>query len=106
MNRIYTFVIITLCKSLHLLMRLLGRNGEALPGMLALKLYPGILSRMAEGMHCVCVTGTNGKTTTVQMLSKLMNERYGEDLMKILWASTCLRASHSSLSAIPTSSAG
>lgn len=82
MNRIYTFVIITLCKSLHLLMRLLGRNGEALPGMLALKLYPGILSRMAEGMHCVCVTGTNGKTTTVQMLSKLMNERYGEDLMK------------------------
>lgn len=50
--------------------------------MLALKLSPGILGRLAEGMHCICVTGTNGKTTTVQMLSKLMNERHGEDLMK------------------------
>lgn len=82
MNQIFLIVITSLSKTLHLLMRLLGRNGDALPGMLALKLCPGILSRMAEGMHCVCVTGTNGKTTTVQMLSKLMNERYGEDLMK------------------------
>lgn len=82
MNRIFTIVIILLCKSLHLLLRILGRNGEALPGMLALKLSPGLLGRLAEGMHCICVTGTNGKTTTVQMLSKLMNERHGEDLMK------------------------
>ena len=75
-------LITTISKFLHFLLRCVGRNGDALPGMLALKLCPGILSRMAEGMHCVCVTGTNGKTTTVQMLSKLMNERYGEDLMK------------------------
>lgn len=75
-------LITTLSKFLHFLLRCVGLNGDALPGMLALKLCPGILGRMAEGMHCVCVTGTNGKTTTVQMLSKLMNERYGEDLMK------------------------
>ena len=81
-NRIFTIVVITLCKSLHHIMRLLGRNGEALPGKLAQILCPDILRRMAEGIHCVCVTGTNGKTTTVQMLSKLMKKRFGEDLME------------------------
>lgn len=82
MNRIYTFVIITLCKSLHLLMRLLGRNGEALPGMLALKLYPGILEKLSENLHCICVTGTNGKTTTVHLLSELLKRKFGDELLQ------------------------
>lgn len=45
-------LITTISKFLHFLLRCVGRNGDALPGMLALKLCPGILSRMAEGMHC------------------------------------------------------
>ena len=45
-------LIITISKFLHFLLRCVGRNGDALPGMLALKLCPGILGRMAEGMHC------------------------------------------------------
>ena len=82
MNRAFTIVIISLSKVLHLFLRLLGRNGDALPGKLALKLYPDILYELAEGMHCVFVTGTNGKTTTVHILSKLMKERFGDDMME------------------------
>ena len=82
MEKLYTFVIIILCKSLHLLMRLLGRNGEALPGMLALKLYPGILEKLSENLHCICVTGTNGKTTTVHLLSELLKRKFGDELLQ------------------------
>lgn len=87
MEKLYTFVIIILCKSLHLLMRLLGRNGEALPGMLALKLYPGILEKLSENLHCICVTGTNGKTTTVHLLSELLKRKFGDELLQnISWS--------------------
>lgn len=82
MNKVFTIVTVSLSKALHLFLRLLGRNGDALPGKFALKLYPGILREMAEGMHCLCVTGTNGKTTTVHMLSELMKKRFGEDMME------------------------
>lgn len=82
MEKLYTFVIIILCKSLHRLLRLLGRNGEALPGMLALKLYPGILEKLSENLHCICVTGTNGKTTTVHLLSELLKRKFGDELLQ------------------------
>ena len=82
MNRIFIIVIASLSKTLHLLMRLLGRNGEALPGMLALKLYPGILEKLSENLHCICVTGTNGKTTTVHLLSELLKRKFGDELLQ------------------------
>jgi UDP-N-acetylmuramyl tripeptide synthase len=61
-----------------LALRLLGRRGNALPGLVVEKLFPGYLARamagLAEGV--VIVTGTNGKTTTTKMVATLLGERY------------------------------
>src|SRR5205809_7422156 len=61
-----------------LALRLIGRRGNALPGLVVEKLCPGYLPRamatLAEGV--VVVTGTNGKTTTTKMLATILAERY------------------------------
>ncbi len=61
-----------------LALRLIGRKGNALPGLVVEKLFPGYLRRamdtLAEGV--VVVTGTNGKTTTTKMVATLLAGRY------------------------------
>jgi lipid II isoglutaminyl synthase (glutamine-hydrolysing) len=65
-------------KSTLALLRLLGRRGNALPGLVVEKTVPGYLARamagLAEGV--VVVTGTNGKTTTTKMLATVLAQRY------------------------------
>ena len=58
------------CKLTRNVLRLMGRGGTALPGKVAMKLAPNILTRASEGMEVIVVTGTNGKTTTARMLSE------------------------------------
>jgi UDP-N-acetylmuramyl tripeptide synthase len=59
-------------------LRLLGRRGNALPGLVVEKVFPGYLPRamatLPEGV--VVVSGTNGKTTTTKMLATILSERY------------------------------
>lgn len=54
--------------------RLLGRGGSALPGLVALRLAPDLIGRLAGGIPegVVVVTGTNGKTTTTKMLVEIL----------------------------------
>ena len=61
---IRTTVAITLCKSVHACMKKLGRNGRSLPGKLALKVDPNLISNLSVDNHTIVITGTNGKTTT------------------------------------------
>jgi len=60
------------------LLRLLGRRGNALPGLVVEKLFPRYLTRamarLPEGV--VVVTGTNGKTTTTKMVATILAEKY------------------------------
>jgi UDP-N-acetylmuramyl tripeptide synthase len=60
-----------------LALRLLGRRGNALPGLVVEKLFPRYLgramARLPEGV--VVVTGTNGKTTTTKMVATVLRER-------------------------------
>lgn len=53
---------------------MLGHKGSSLPGLLALKIYPDILkvlsSKLKRGI--IAVTGTNGKTTTNNMIADIM----------------------------------
>lgn len=51
-------------------LRLLGRSGSALPGLVIEKLYPGFLPKVLKPVEdkIILVSGTNGKTTTTQML--------------------------------------
>ncbi len=59
-----------------LLSKRLGWQGSALPGMLALAIYPVVLRELArqarEGV--IVVTGTNGKTTTTNMLAHILQK--------------------------------
>ncbi|HEV7193594.1 MAG TPA: MurT ligase domain-containing protein [Jatrophihabitantaceae bacterium] len=61
-----------------LALRMIGRRGNALPGLVVEKLFPGFLprmmSRLPEGV--VVVTGTNGKTTTTKMVATVLGKRY------------------------------
>ena len=71
-------VAVWLGKSVLALLRLLGRRGNALPGLVVEKIFPGYLARamatLPEGV--VVVTGTNGKTTTTKMVATILGRAY------------------------------
>ena len=53
-------------------MRLLGRQASYLPGWFAVKLCPDYLRHIRKAETVICVTGTDGKTTTANLLSDLL----------------------------------
>ena len=59
------------CKAAKLALRVLGRGGTTLPGMIALRICPEILSHAASGVRTVIITGTNGKTTTARIVEEM-----------------------------------
>jgi len=55
--------------------RIFGRGGGgALPGLLALKINPDIVTELSENLEkgVILVTGTNGKTTTSKMIVEIL----------------------------------
>ena len=68
MRKLFTIII---CKALRFAGGLLGR-GSSLPGQIALKLCPDILSRLQLPKYIIAVTGSNGKTSTVEMISQIL----------------------------------
>ncbi|HAX81817.1 MAG TPA: DUF1727 domain-containing protein, partial [Actinobacteria bacterium] len=56
------------------LMRLFGRGGTALPGLVALRIDPRVIEKLVAGLRdgVVVVTGTNGKTTTAKMIGTML----------------------------------
>lgn len=55
-------------------LRLLGRGATNLPGKIANRICPDLLRHLAEGMHVIVVTGTNGKTTTSRMIEQILKD--------------------------------
>ena len=49
-------------------LRILGRKATHMPGNIALKIYPSILKEFDLGKKFVAVMGTNGKTTTANLI--------------------------------------
>ncbi|MCZ8516709.1 MurT ligase domain-containing protein [Paenibacillus filicis] len=77
--------------------RMLGKQGTSLPGHLALRLCPHLLSALSGKIKdTVLVTGTNGKTTTSSILASIfiqagrtvIHNREGANLMSGI--TTCL----------------
>ncbi len=66
----YRRFLVLFCKVLIKLLRLVGKNGSALPGLIIEKLNPNFLdtSLIPFQKQIILVTGTNGKTTTTKML--------------------------------------
>lgn len=69
------FIIAMLAGKLSLfLLRLLKRTASYTPGLIALKLYPDFLGGLQMPETVICVTGTNGKTTTSNLLADVFRE--------------------------------
>ncbi|MEW6171676.1 MAG: MurT ligase domain-containing protein [Bacillota bacterium] len=64
-------------KMAHYLGKISGGRGSSLPGLVALRVYPGTLAALAGQMRqgAIMVTGTNGKTTTNNMLARVLESR-------------------------------
>ncbi len=65
------FLAIVACKVLSFVGKLIGK-GSSLPGSVALKLCPNVLSQLKLPEHVVAITGSNGKTSTVEMLAGIL----------------------------------
>ncbi len=67
------FLMILLCKGLKFIGKLLNK-GSSLPGKIVLKICPNILSKIELPKYVIAVTGSNGKTSTVEMIANVLSE--------------------------------
>ena len=65
-------IAILVCKILRFIGSLIGK-GSSLPGEVALKLCPDILKRVELPKEIIAVTGSNGKTSTVEMIAHVLS---------------------------------
>ena len=64
-------ITILICKLLSFVGKLIGK-GSSLPGKVALKLCPNILTRLTLPKDIIAITGSNGKTSTVEMVAGIL----------------------------------
>ncbi len=93
------FLIVSLiCKALTLVGKLLGKGTDT-PGKIALKLYPTIMKKLRFDGKVLAVTGSNGKTTTSNVVAhvlrnngyKVVNNELGSNMTSGI-ASTLISA--------------
>ena len=96
------FLAIVACKVLRFVGKLVGK-GSSLPGKYALKICPDILRQVQLPKHIIAVTGSNGKTSTVEMIAAILRAGgktvvYNEEGSNQVEGVTTLVLSHASLS--------
>ena len=67
------FLAIIVCKILRFIGKLAGK-GSSLPGKYALKICPDVLRRVQLPKYIIAVTGSNGKTSTVEMIAAILRK--------------------------------
>ena len=65
------FLAIVVCKIVRVIGKLVGK-GSSLPGKIALKIDPNILAKVQLPKYVIAVTGSNGKTSTVEMIKGIL----------------------------------
>ena len=68
------FLAILVCKLGRAVGKLVGK-GSSMPGKFALKICPDILARVQLPSHIIAVTGSNGKTSTVEMIAAILRAK-------------------------------
>lgn len=71
---IKTFISIIAGKFTLFLTKTILNGGSTFPGAVALKIDRTILKTVSKGYKVILVTGTNGKTTTVSMISNILRK--------------------------------
>lgn len=66
-------ITIWICKVCRSILKRFGR-GSSMPGKIALFLYPNILSKIKLPKNIIAVTGSNGKTSTVEMINEVLTK--------------------------------
>ena len=66
---------IIISKLIAKFLRFFGKGATTLPGRAALYLKYNILNRLSRGVKIICVTGTNGKTTTCALLEHALKKQ-------------------------------
>jgi len=77
MSAIRNFLAVSACKALIKIGKLMGRKGSSAPGSIAMKIAPGLLKHLAKQVkkEIILVCGTNGKTTTNNLIYSLFTEK-------------------------------
>jgi hypothetical protein len=57
------------------ILKLAGKGATALPGKVVRNICPDILKYLAGDMKIICVTGTNGKTTTCHVIRDMIEAK-------------------------------
>ena len=65
-------VAITIAKSARFLSKLLGNQGETLPGRIVLAIEPEAISLLTADKEVILVSGTNGKTSTTKAVAEII----------------------------------
>lgn len=65
------FIAVILCKAIYFIGKKFGR-GSSLPGKIVLKLFPDILKQIHMPKTIIAVSGSNGKTSTVEMAAHIL----------------------------------
>ena len=86
------YIALYVAKFLRLIIKIVGKifklNGSHFPGNIALKICPNFLEKIAKPKIVITVTGTNGKTTTCNLLIdtlekngyKVLNNKFGSNI--------------------------
>ncbi len=64
------YIALIIGKIVALLLKILGKNAGSFPGKVAISIYPKLLAQFKMPKITVLVTGTNGKTSTCNLISQ------------------------------------
>jgi len=79
MGKLRFLVAVIVAKAAQFALRVIGR-GSNTPGIIALKICPDALARFVMPKTVICVTGTNGKTSTSNLITTALRS-YGKSVI-------------------------
>ena len=67
------YIAIIVCKILRVIGKVVHK-GSSMPGQIALKIDPNILSKIKLPKYVIAVSGSNGKTSTVETINQVLTK--------------------------------